>query len=88
MDFKQFKPSNWAIDNKTAIYIGVIIITLLGINSYNNLPKESFPDIVVPKFFISTNFYSFGSVLLIFPIKNIEIKKNRYVIILPYPPLF
>ena len=54
MDFKQFKPSNWAIDNKTAIYIGVIIITLLGINSYNNLPKESFPDIVVPKFFIST----------------------------------
>ena len=54
MDFKQFKPSNWAIDNKTAIYIGVIIITLLGINAYNNLPKESFPDIVVPKFFIST----------------------------------
>ncbi len=54
MDFKQFKPSSWAIDNKTAIYIGVIIITLLGISSYNKLPKESFPDIVVPKFFIST----------------------------------
>ena len=54
MDFKQFKPSSWAIDNKTAIYIGVIIITFLGIRSYNSLPKESFPDIVVPKFFIST----------------------------------
>ena len=54
MDFKQFKPSNWAIDNKTAIYIGTIIITLLGIRTYNNLPKESFPDIVVPKFFVST----------------------------------
>ncbi len=54
MDFKQFKPSSWAIDNKTAVYIGVIIITLMGISSYNNLPKESFPDIVVPKFFIST----------------------------------
>ena len=54
MDFKQFKPSSWAIDNKTAIYIIVFIITLMGINSYNKLPKESFPDIVVPKFFIST----------------------------------
>lgn len=54
MDFKQFKPSSWAIDNKTAIYIVVIIITFMGISSYNSLPKESFPDIVVPKFFIST----------------------------------
>jgi len=54
VDFKQFKPSSWAIDNKTAIYIVVIIITLMGISSYNSLPKESFPDIVVPKFFIST----------------------------------
>ena len=26
----------------------------MGISSYNSLPKESFPDIVVPKFFIST----------------------------------
>jgi multidrug efflux pump subunit AcrB len=54
MNFKQFKPSSWAIDNKTAIYIVVVIITLMGISSYNKLPKESFPDIVVPKFFIST----------------------------------
>ncbi len=54
MDFKQFKPSSWAIDNKTAVYVGIFIITLMGISAYNNLPKESFPDIVVPKFFIST----------------------------------
>ncbi len=54
MKFKEFKPSSWSIDNKTAIYIFTIIITLLGISAYNSLPKESFPDIVVPKFFIST----------------------------------
>ncbi|MES2567502.1 MAG: efflux RND transporter permease subunit [Bacteroidota bacterium] len=54
MDFKQFKPSSWSIDNKTAIYIVTIIISIWGIMSYNKLPKESFPDIVVPKFFIST----------------------------------
>jgi len=54
MDFKQFKPSSWAIDNKTAIYIVTIIIAFAGISAYQNLPKESFPDIVVPKFFVST----------------------------------
>ena len=54
MNFKQFKPSSWAIDNKTAIYIVTIIISIWGIMSYNSLPKESFPDIVVPKFFVST----------------------------------
>lgn len=54
MNFKQFKPSSWSIDNKTAIYIVTIIISIWGIMSYNKLPKESFPDIVVPKFFIST----------------------------------
>ncbi len=52
--FKEFKPSSWAIDNKTAIYIFTVIITLAGIMTYNSLPKESFPDIVVPKFFVST----------------------------------
>jgi multidrug efflux pump len=54
MDFKEFKPSSWSIDNKTAIYIITIIISLWGIKAYNDLPKESFPDIIVPKFFIST----------------------------------
>lgn len=54
MNFKEFKPSSWAIDNKTAIYIVVVIISLMGISAYNSLPKESFPDIVVPKFFVST----------------------------------
>jgi multidrug efflux pump len=54
MDFKQFKPSSWAIENKTAIYIVMVIISLWGIKSYIDIPKESFPDIVVPKFFIST----------------------------------
>lgn len=54
MNFKEFKPSSWSIDNKTAIYIVTIIISIWGIMSYNKLPKESFPDIVVPKFFIST----------------------------------
>ncbi|MVN91962.1 efflux RND transporter permease subunit [Mucilaginibacter aquatilis] len=53
---KEFGPSSWAIDNKTAIYVLMFLITILGIISYNNLPKENFPDIAVPKIFITTTF--------------------------------
>ncbi|WP_207427347.1 efflux RND transporter permease subunit [Pedobacter sp. SYSU D00535] len=52
--FKEFKPSSWAIDNKMAIYVLTLIVTLLGINAYNNLPKENFPEIIIPKIFIQT----------------------------------
>jgi multidrug efflux pump len=51
---KEFKPSSWAIDNKITIYIVTIIITIMGIRTYNSLPKEQFPDITVPTIFIST----------------------------------
>ena len=51
---KEFKPTSWAIDNRTSIFIITIIITLAGIMSYNALPKEQFPDIVVPTIFVST----------------------------------
>jgi multidrug efflux pump len=53
---KEFGPSSWAIDNKTAIYVLIFLITILGLNSYNNLPKENFPDIAVPKIFVTTQF--------------------------------
>jgi multidrug efflux pump subunit AcrB len=54
MKFKEFKPSSWAIDNKISIYILTFFITIAGIASYNSLPKESFPDIVVPTIYINT----------------------------------
>jgi len=52
--FKEFKPSSWAIDNKMAIYVITIIITLMGIIAYNNMPKENFPEVIIPKIFITT----------------------------------
>jgi multidrug efflux pump len=51
---KEFKPTSWAIDNKVAIYVATAIITLAGIITYNNLPKESFPEVVFPQIFVST----------------------------------
>ncbi len=52
--FKEFRPSSWAIDNKTTIYLLTIFITLAGIMSYRSIPKEQFPDIVIPTIYIST----------------------------------
>jgi multidrug efflux pump subunit AcrB len=51
---KEFKPTSWAIDNKVAIYVATVIITLAGIITYNTLPKESFPEVVFPQIYVST----------------------------------
>ena len=52
--FKEFKLTSWAIDNKTAIYIIAILITAYGYMKFISLPKEQFPDIVVPTISITT----------------------------------
>src|SRR6201991_398472 len=52
--FKQFKPTSWAIDNRTAIYIIAIIISIYGLFRFNTMPKEQFPDIVVPTISVVT----------------------------------
>lgn len=51
---KNFKPTNWAINNSTAIYIFTVLISLAGIIIFQRVPKEKFPDIVVPTIFVST----------------------------------
>lgn len=51
---KEFKPTSWAIDNRVSIYVATILIALLGISSYLSLPKEQFPEVVFPQFYIST----------------------------------
>src|SRR3954469_5319130 len=53
---KEFGPSSWAINNKTAIYVLIFLVTVLGLVSYNNLPKENFPDIAQSKVFVTTVF--------------------------------
>ncbi len=51
---KEFKLSSWSIDNRTTILIMTILITLAGIFSYMAIPKEQFPDVVIPQIFITT----------------------------------
>ncbi len=51
---KEFFASSWSIDNKTSIFIFTIILSLVGIASYFSLPKEKFPDIVIPTIMVNT----------------------------------
>ena len=53
-NYKQFKPTSWAVDNRTVIYIIAILITVYGLIKFNSMPKEQFPDIVVPTISITT----------------------------------
>ena len=52
--FKEFILTSWSIDNKSAIYVVTVFITLAGIMSFNSIPKEQFPDIVIPTIYVST----------------------------------
>lgn len=52
--FKQFKPTSWAVDNRTAVYIIAILISLYGYIQFTTMPKEQYPDIVVPTISVAT----------------------------------
>ena len=52
--FKQVWLTSLAIDNRTAVYIIAILISAYGLIKFNSMPKEQFPDIVVPTISIAT----------------------------------
>ncbi len=53
-NIKTFGPTDWAIRNKTAIYLITLIISLWGISLFVSLPKEQFPDVALPTIYVQT----------------------------------
>ncbi|MGN6618671.1 MAG: efflux RND transporter permease subunit, partial [Ilyomonas sp.] len=53
-NFKQFKPTSWSINNKTSIYLLMLIVSLAGIFEFITTPKEQFPDVVIPQIYVQT----------------------------------
>ncbi|MBT8289325.1 MAG: efflux RND transporter permease subunit, partial [Muriicola sp.] len=51
---KEFRPSSWAIDNPSVVYVMIAIFLYLGYSSYMELPREDFPEVVETKVYIST----------------------------------
>lgn len=54
MNFKEFKLSSLAINNRTTVYLLTVLITLIGVFSYVTLPKEAFPEVEIPIFNVVT----------------------------------
>ena len=51
---KEFKLSSWAINNKTTIYVLILVIFYLGISSFFDMPRENFPEVNETKIYVST----------------------------------
>ncbi|KAF0236486.1 MAG: cation/multidrug efflux [Prolixibacteraceae bacterium] len=51
---KGFFATNWAIDNRTSVYVLAVLITILGLMNYYSIPKEQFPQVVIPYIVVST----------------------------------
>lgn len=52
--FKEFGPTSWSITNKTSIYLLMLFISLGGIFQFLTLPKEQFPEVIIPTMFVQT----------------------------------
>ena len=53
---KEFFLSSWAINNKTIIYVLMIIFLVSGITAYKTMPRELFPEINSSNIFVTTIF--------------------------------
>jgi multidrug efflux pump len=52
--FKEFGPTSWSITNKTSIYLLMLFISIGGIYQFLTLPKENFPEVIIPTMFVQT----------------------------------
>jgi len=51
---RKFKPTYLALKNKTTVYIFTALLVFFGIFSYQQMPREAMPEIVVPYIFVQT----------------------------------
>ena len=51
---REFGLSSFSVDNSTSVIILTLIITVLGLGAYRTMPKESFPEIVIPTVYVGT----------------------------------
>ncbi|MDN3202792.1 efflux RND transporter permease subunit [Algoriphagus sediminis] len=51
---REFGLSSLSVDNATSVVILTLIISVLGLSAYRTMPKESFPEIVIPTVYVGT----------------------------------
>lgn len=50
---KEFGLSSWAIDNKTVIYVMIMLFLVMGLKAYFSMPREDFPEVTETKIYIT-----------------------------------
>lgn len=53
-EVREFKLTSWALKNQNTIFLLTFILIGFGFYSYRSLPKELFPDIVIPTVMVQT----------------------------------
>ena len=53
---KEFPIASWAINNKTTMYVLMLVIFSLGLSAFLTMPRERFPEIKETKIYISSLF--------------------------------
>ncbi len=51
---KEFFATSWAINNTTSVYVLAFFISILGALNYIFIPKEQFPEVVIPYIMVNT----------------------------------
>ncbi|BDS14798.1 efflux RND transporter permease subunit [Aureispira anguillae] len=54
--YRNFRATSFAVDNATSIFLLTVMILLFGVQSYNTMPKEQFPEIVIPTIYVATTY--------------------------------
>ena len=51
---KGFSLSTAALKNKTTVFVLLFIILIMGLSAYVSMPREAFPEVVIPQIFVGT----------------------------------
>lgn len=54
--YRNFRATSFAVDNSTSMFLLTIMILFFGWSSYQTMPKEQFPEIVIPTIYVATTY--------------------------------
>ncbi|MCA9300167.1 MAG: efflux RND transporter permease subunit, partial [Phycisphaerales bacterium] len=49
--------TNWSIKHGVTVFVLIVVLTMAGLLSYQNLPREAAPDITIPYVMVTTPYY-------------------------------
>lgn len=54
--YRNFRATSFAVDNATSMFLLTFMLLLFGVQSYDTMPKEQFPEIVIPTIYVATSY--------------------------------